>query len=84
MSNEIADKAAELARLNAEIDRCRAEQEEFVKNTKSAIPWEEADFNGSEELKAKYLHEEDCLGIGRTERWCDHGTRKYQRRQQPS
>ena len=34
MSNEIADKAAELARLNAEIDACRAEQEEFVKNTK--------------------------------------------------
>ena len=67
MSNEIADKAAELARLNAEIDRCRAEQEEFVKNTKSAIQWEEADFNGSEELKAKYLHEEDYLGIGRTE-----------------
>ena len=67
MSNEIADKAAELARLNAEIDRCRAEQEEFVKNTESAIPWEEADFNGSEELRAKYLHEEEFLGMGRTE-----------------
>ena len=67
MSNEITDKAAELARLNAEIDRCRAEQEEFVKNTKSAIHWEEADFDGSEELKEKYLHEEDYLGIGRTE-----------------
>ena len=67
MSNDIADKAAELARLTAEIDRCRAEQEAFVENTKSAIHWEEADFDGSEELKAKYLHEEDYLGIGRTE-----------------
>ena len=67
MSNEIADKAAELARLNAEIDACRAEQEEFVKNTKSAIKWEETDFNGSDVLKAKYLHDEDYLGVGTTE-----------------
>ena len=67
MANENADKAAELARLNAEIERVKAEREQFVNDTKSAIKWEETDFNGSDELKAKYLHDEDYLGVGTTE-----------------
>ena len=31
------------------------------------MQWEEADFNGTDQAKAKYLHEEDYLGIGKTE-----------------
>ena len=37
MANENADKAAELARLNAEIAKVKAKREQFAKDTKSAI-----------------------------------------------